>query len=107
MEYSSVTLGQTIRNIRKNKKISLKRLADITGYATHSLGNIERGSRNPSMQTFVDICNALEVSSDELLFDYLKVHFEYSTQYKLETVFSELTEEQQKKIMSIIEEIVK
>lgn len=105
MDYNSKIVGKRIRKLRNDKKISLKDLADRTGYESHSLGNIERGSKNPSIKTLVKICNALEVSSDDILIDYLFVHYDDKNLHKISQELSLLSKEQQDKVMAIIQEI--
>ena len=66
------TLGQRIRKYRKQKKYTLEQLAERLDVSTTFIGQIERATGKPSLETLVKIANALEVSADALLFDDLK-----------------------------------
>lgn len=61
-------LGQNIRKYRKIKKYTLEHLAEKLDVSTTFIGQIERATGKPSLETLVKIANALEVSTDTLLF---------------------------------------
>ncbi len=60
-------MGMRIRQIRKTKGWSQDTLAKKCGISMSFLGHIERGSRIMSLETFVNICGALDADADELL----------------------------------------
>ena len=66
LEYEKI--GRRIRQVRKAKGWSQNDLAERCGISMSFLGHIERGSRIMSMETFANICNALDAGADELLF---------------------------------------
>lgn len=61
-------MGIRIRQLRKAKGWSQDELAKKCGISMSFLGHIERGTRIMSLETFVNICEALDAGSDELLF---------------------------------------
>ena len=65
IDYSS--MGIRIRQLRKAKGWSQDVLAGKCGISMSFLGHIERGSRVMSMETFVNICDALDAGADEIL----------------------------------------
>ncbi len=65
LDYSK--MGMRIRQIRKAKGWSQDDLAKKCGISMSFLGHIERGTRIMSLETFVNICMALEADADELL----------------------------------------
>ena len=62
-------LGQRIRACRKSKKYTLEQLAEKLDVSTTFIGQIERATGKPSLETLVKIASVLEVSTDELLFE--------------------------------------
>ena len=60
-------MGMRIRQVRKAKGWSQNELAEKCGISMSFLGHIERGSRIMSMETFSNICLALDAGADELL----------------------------------------
>lgn len=65
MDY--VDLGNRIRRKRKQLGWTQDTLAAKIGVSTSFVGHIERASRTASLETLVQIANALEVSVDYLL----------------------------------------
>ena len=66
-EIDYAKIGARIREIRKVKGWSQDELAKRCGISLNFLGNIERGTRKMSMDTFVNLCRALETDADMLL----------------------------------------
>ncbi len=60
-------IGMRIRQVRKVKGWSQDELAKKCGISMSFLGHIERGTRIMSLETFVNICRALDTDADELL----------------------------------------
>ena len=61
------SIGKNIRKYRNEKNMRQEDLAEKTGLSTNYIGMIERGEKLPSLDTFIEIANALDVSSDMLL----------------------------------------
>ncbi len=66
-EIDYAKIGARIREIRKVKGWSQDELAKRCGISLNFLGNIERGTRKMSMDTFVSLCRALQMDADALL----------------------------------------
>lgn len=66
-------MGMRIRQVRKAKGWSQNELAEKCGISMSFLGHIERGSRIMSMETFANICTALDAGADELLWGVASV----------------------------------
>lgn len=62
-------IGKRIREARKEHKLTLEKFADMAGIGTVYLGEIERGEKMPSINTFIKMVNALDISADILLRD--------------------------------------
>lgn len=60
-------IGRRIRHARKLKGWSQETLAAKCGICLSFMGHIERGTRNMSLDTFANICDALDTGADELL----------------------------------------
>ena len=67
MDYYKI--GQRIRKFRKAQGISQEQLAEKVGISTTHMSHIETGNTKLSLAVFVDLAVALEVHTDELLFD--------------------------------------
>ena len=73
-------LGKRIQEIRKSKKLTQEKLAELIGLDTPNLSNIERGKRFVTSETLEKIIKALNVSEKELFdFDHIKSREELIT----------------------------
>lgn len=67
VDYAAV--GRKIRDKRKALNITQEQLAEMCEVSPSYIGHIERGSRNLSMNTAVQLCSALEIGLDYLFLD--------------------------------------
>lgn len=73
MDY--ISLGRQVRRQRQNMNMTQERLAEKAGISASFLGHIERGSRKASLETLINIANALNVGTDKLLVDSLNLRY--------------------------------
>lgn len=59
------------RKLKAARKVSQEELAELADISVDTISNIERGRFMPSLKTFVKLCNALELSPNEILEDYI------------------------------------
>ena len=55
----SAGIGENIRRIRREKKITQKRLAEMTGLTNVVINYYEHGAKNPTIETVRKIADAL------------------------------------------------
>jgi transcriptional regulator with XRE-family HTH domain len=60
-------LGQEIRRLRKDRRLSQTELAERAGVALMTISRIERGEHDPHIRTLGRIARALGVSAFDLL----------------------------------------
>ncbi|MCF8371515.1 MAG: helix-turn-helix domain-containing protein [Bacteroidales bacterium] len=65
------TFGDTIKNLRKEKKLTLREVAEALGIDTSMLGKIEKNSRKPTKVLIEKISNFFNVSNKELTIVFL------------------------------------
>lgn len=63
-------IGNMLSKIRKEKRITKTKLAELTDINIGHLTHIEKGERNPSHKALKSICKALDVPYQELLYTY-------------------------------------
>ena len=72
MEYLDYyEIGQRIRRSRLEHGMSQEQASELCGISASFYGNIERGTKKMSLDTFVVICDRLKLSPDYLLQDNL------------------------------------
>lgn len=67
MKDLNLIIASNLKRIREEKKLSLEKVADITGVSKSMLGQIERGESNPTINTIWRIANGLKVSFTSLI----------------------------------------
>jgi transcriptional regulator with XRE-family HTH domain len=71
--------GQALRHFRASLQISQERLSQESGLDRSYISLLERGLRQPSLTTLLQLAQALNISSDELI---LKVEELLDEDYK-------------------------
>ena len=66
-------IGEQIRYLRKNKRFSQAKLAELAELSVPYISHIETGRKKPSLETIVKIADALDVTADRLLYGNLKI----------------------------------
>ena len=100
------SIGKHISEFRHLRKLRQEDLAEITGLSTNYIGAVERGEKIPSLETFIDILNALSVSADVVLSDVLQEGYQVKAT-KLSDQIKDLPEKDQKRIFDVIEALIK
>lgn len=60
-------IGRRIKQKRIEKGYTQEKLSELIGVGASHMSHMESGKTIPSMEVFINLCNALECSSDELL----------------------------------------
>ena len=59
--------AEKIKAIRKERKLTQKQMAELLSTSERNYQYYESGAREPNLETFLDIADTLDVSSDYLL----------------------------------------
>ncbi|MBR4040627.1 MAG: helix-turn-helix transcriptional regulator [Clostridia bacterium] len=60
-------IGKHVRAYRRERHMTQEILAERTGISKQFLSSLERGKGIPSVQTLMSLCNALELTPNDLL----------------------------------------
>lgn len=101
-----LSLGLRIRESRQKKNFSRKILAQKAGTGEVYLGEIERGLKMPSLDTFIRIVEALDISADYLLRDEVTSGKEYVLD-DIARKLSALTPQQRKTATDILDAYIR
>ena len=64
-----MNVGKRLQNIRKSKHISVYRISQDTGISTSHINSIERGEKNPSVETLCRLIEPLGITMSEFFND--------------------------------------
>lgn len=65
---SDYDFGKVLRELRKEKKVSQEKLAELCELDRTYISLLERNLRQPTLSTFFRIAKALQISSTEFIF---------------------------------------
>ena len=68
-------IGARIRDERKKHNFTIAEMSERANISSNFLGNIERGVDTPSVETLMNIANALFVGLDWLVQDSLEINY--------------------------------
>lgn len=66
-EFEEVRVGERIKELRERKGLSLKEVADLTGFSTALLSQMENHLVSPSLGTIIKLARALSVRVGDFL----------------------------------------
>lgn len=99
------SIGERIKQYRMAAGLSQSQLAEMTGISTKYVSVLERSAKPPSLETLINIANALNISSDLLLCDILSVQFDIKQTIIGERI-KELPKKEQSKILAVVDVLI-
>jgi transcriptional regulator with XRE-family HTH domain len=72
-----MTIGEQLRTLRENAKLSLREVAAEIGVDTSLLGKIERNERKPTKEQLKQIANFFKIDDKMLMRELLSDQFAY------------------------------
>lgn len=93
-------IGERIRFLRKQKNLSQEQLAEKVWISTTHMSHIETGSTKLSLPVLVDLANALDVGTDEIL-ETTSAEQKAVTKQGIEMILNQCTQAQAKVILEI------
>lgn len=72
MALNYISIGQKIKAIRRRKGLSQLTLSELIDRSPTYISYIECGAKSMSLDTFILLVNALNITADELLMDNLE-----------------------------------
>lgn len=71
------TLGEQVRTLREDAKLSLREVAEKIGIDTSLLGKIERCERQPTKEQIKQVAKYFNLNEKDLLKEFLSDHIAY------------------------------
>lgn len=100
-------IGQRIRFYRKKKKLSQEKLAELCDFHPTYIGQLERGEKNPSIESIYKLTKGLGIPITQLLEDIDTLeNTNNNTALEIYHLCQQLPEKKQNAIKNILEEIL-
>ena len=101
---NNALFGHRLRTYRKEKGLTIEKLAEQVGLSPNYLGDVERGKKLPSM-TFIRLVNVLDISADELLKDEVN-RADYLVDAEISSRLAGLTPRRRTAVLNILNRIL-
>lgn len=95
-------LGKRIRDERLLLRLTIEQLAERVNKSSNYIGQIERNDGKPSLETVVDIANALGTTIDNLLTDSIKINSDSGTVREITTILYTIDDKGQQFILDMV-----
>ena len=98
---NNALFGHRLRTYRKEKGLTIEKLAEQVGLSPNYLGDVERGKKLP----FIRLVNVLDVSADELLKDEVN-RADYLVDAEISSRLAGLTPRRRTAVLNILDRIL-
>ncbi|MBE6857505.1 MAG: helix-turn-helix transcriptional regulator [Ruminococcus sp.] len=105
MELNYALIGERIKKIRKAQKITQDRLSEMAGISPQHLSQIESAKTKLSLPALINICNALNVTTDKVLCDVLTADTSEQINSDIAEVFNDCTADEIYLMLSVAESL--
>ena len=101
MELDKKALGERISQYREKRGITQMKLAEDLDVSPTHVSYMEKGKRGLTLERLILVANALHVSTDQLLVDYLENTIEL-TSFEFADLLSDCSEYERRVLLKII-----
>ena len=101
MELDKKALGERISQYREKRGITQMKLAEDLDVSPTHVSYMEKGKRGLTLERLILVANALHVSTDQLLVDYLESTIEL-TSFEFADLLSDCSEYERRVLLKII-----
>ncbi len=98
----TVLIGRRLKSLRKAKRLTQDQLGESASLSSKYLSRIELGLENPTLDVFIRLANALDVSLSEIF----RVDHEEHDSDKLRALLNALTKNADEKSMKTVVKLV-
>lgn len=98
---SVIKIGKNIQKIRKSNGYTQEKLAEAVEVSVRYISDIEQDKAKPSYENLIKICNAFQVSLDQIFSEYINTKENKSMEYSL-AGFDKLSKKDKETIENLI-----
>lgn len=105
MELNYVLIGLRIKKIRKSQKMTQDKLSELANISPQHLSQIESAKTKLSLPALINICNALNITTDKVLCDVLTADTSVEINSDIAEVFRDCSADETYLMLSISENL--
>lgn len=105
MELNYALIGLRIKKIRKSQKMTQDKLSELANISPQHLSQIESAKTKLSLPALINICNALNVTTDMVLCDVLSADTSEQINSDIAEVFRDCSDDEIYLMLSIAENL--
>lgn len=105
MELNYALIGERIKKIRKAQKFTQDKLSELAGISPQHLSQIESAKTKLSLPALINICNALNVTTDKILCDVLTADTSEEINSDIAEVFKGCSSDETYLMLSVAENL--
>ena len=103
---SNIIYGTSIRNLRIKNHLTQEQVAQMTGFDTKYISQLETGRYMGTIKTMLKFCKAFNASPNEVLNDFIKDSNYSDDINNFSSNFSKLSKKDQKNVLALIESML-
>ena len=102
MEYDGNVIGPRLRELRKNRKLTLDKVSELTGLSISTLKQVEQGGRRLSMASLYLLMTVYRCDANTVL----NIPADISESHLIDMKLEELPEEKKETCRELFEQII-
>lgn len=102
----NIIYGKSIRNLRIYNHLTQEQVAQLTGFDTKYVSQVETGVYMGTIKTMLKFCEALNVTPNDILSDFIKDTSVNNELNEFSTKFQKLNKKDKKNILALMESML-
>ena len=102
LDKDNIIYGKSIKKLRIKNHLTKEQLAQMTGYETKYISQMETGRYMGTIKTMLKFCEALNVTPNDILSEFIKDSTINNDFNRFSTNFSKLSNKDKKNVLALI-----
>ena len=102
----NIIYGNALKSLRLKNHLTQEQVAQLTGFDTKYVSQMETGRYMGTIKTMLKFCEALNVTPNDILSDFIKETSINNDINKFSTNFSKLSNKDKKNVLALIDSML-
>lgn len=102
----NILYGKSIKNLRINNHLTQEQVAQLTGFDTKYVSQVETGVYMGTIKTMLKFCEALHVTPNDVLADFIEDTNANNELQDFISKFQKLNKKDKKNVLALIESML-